>query len=207
MTLSNNLCSASVQSKRRPSGYSLEPRLTGHGPMGVLAHPPLRSRDSGSGWGDGFPRCDQPGDLRGAPASPREFQWPKPDYVLPLVSGRGERTADRPPEGDGRKGESLHRSTEESKGFAEWLSGISKHGPQRHQGPPAVPQRNASGFDSLGQLSQRESRGIRTSGGNPEAEHCIESPREARIPPGSSGRKRGMNLRLGSQGCPSPAAP
>ncbi len=125
MTLSNNLCSASVQSKRRPSGYSLEPRLTGHGPMGVLAHPPLRSRDSGSGWGDGFPRCDQPGDLRGAPASPREFQWPKPDYVLPLVSGRGERTADRPPEGDGRKGESLHRSTEESKGFAEWLSGIS----------------------------------------------------------------------------------
>ena len=82
-----------------------------------------------------------------------------------------------------------------------------QHGPQRHQGPPAVPQRNASGFDSLGQLSQRESRGIRTSGGNPEAEHCIESPREARIPPGSSGRKRGMNLRLGSQGKPSRQPP
>jgi hypothetical protein len=125
MTLSNNLCSASVQSKRRPSGYSLEPRLTRHGPMGVLAHPPLRSRDSGSGWGDGFPRCDQPGDLRGAPASPREFQWPKPDYVLPLVSGRGERTADRPPEGEEREGENSRRSTGESKGFAEWLSGIS----------------------------------------------------------------------------------
>ena len=170
MTLSNNLCSASVQSKRRPSGYSLEPRLTRHGPMGVLAHPPLRSRDSGSGWGDGFPRCDQPGDLRGAPASPREFQWPKPDYVLPLVSGRGERTADRPPEGDGRKGESLHRSTEEQR-FRRVAKRNQQHGPQRHQGPPAVPQRNASGFDSLGQLSQRESRGIRTSGGNPEAEH------------------------------------
>ena len=55
-----------MQSKRRPSGCSLEPRLTGHGPMGL--HSGVETQ--GAGGGTGFPGAiDQA--IRGVPLPPR----------------------------------------------------------------------------------------------------------------------------------------